>query len=152
MAFETTEIIALASIISSVIIVILTTYITTVYGPRFQESWRQKSQKETRIWSQNEERFFNMLTFGEGFYSGYPDPQEALKLKKEFVRAYRQVWLYSPDGVVRKINAFFVASGYSKQIETPQDKAFRDMVYAMRKTIYGDTELKPEEFLIATAT
>jgi hypothetical protein len=72
-------------------------------------------------------------------------------LKKEFIQAYRQIWLYSPDEVIKKINAFFVSSGYSKQIETAQDKAARDMVFTMRKTIQGDTELKPEEFLIATA-
>jgi hypothetical protein len=147
MAFEITpELIALASIVSSVIITVLNMYITTVYGPKFQESWRQKSQKETRIWSQNEERFSNMLKTLEGFYIEYPDPQEALKLRKEFMKEYRQVWLYSSDDAIRKINAFFLSTGYSKNVETVQDKTFRGMVYNMRKTIYGNTALKPEDF------
>jgi len=145
----TSEIIALVSILASAAVVIFTTLFTTVLGPRFQESSRRKSEKELRVWRQNEERFFNMLTFLEGFYVGSLDEEGARIAKRKFVEAYRQIWLYSPDEVIEKINDFLIASGCKPASETPQNKTAQEMVLWMRKTIYGDTRLEPEQFLFA---
>lgn len=69
--------------------------------------------------------------------------------RKKFIEAYRHLWLYSSDEVIRKVNDFLISLGYSKPVETPQDKAAREMIYAMRKSIYGNTQLFSEDFLIA---
>jgi len=144
--FTNEFIITLASILSSAFIAY---YTTRVNNPNSQEVAKMTAQKVTRIWSQSEEICFTILNDIEGFYVGHSDKEEALKLKQDFTKAYRHIWLYSSDEVIKAINAFIISQGYIKQNETPQIKAVAEMVYQMRKTIYyGKTQLKPEDFLV----
>ena len=105
-----------------------------------------------RLWRQSEERFFNMITYLSSFHVGADLIDEKAREKRQlFVEAYGHLWLYSSDDVIMQVNNFLISTGYSKEHETPQDKAAREMIYAMRKAIYRDTKLKQEDFLLAGA-
>jgi len=144
MGFEiTSELIALTSILSSLIIALFTLYI----GPIIQERVRIKMEKNMRLWLQKEERFFSMLSLIDSFSTEAGDFRE--NDRRRFLEAYRHLWLYAPDEIIHKVNDFLLESGYKHAIYTAEEATATELIYSMRKAIYGDTKLTRKDVFLA---
>lgn len=145
MGFEiTSELIALTAVLSSLIIALFTLFI----GPIVQERVRIKMEKEMRLWLQKEERFFNMLSLLDS-YSTEARDIKAKEDQRKFLEAYRHLWLYAPDEIIRKVNDFLLESGYKYAKYTAEEVTAAELIYSMRKAIYGDTKLTRKDVFLA---
>ena len=145
MGFEiTSELIALTSVLSSLIIALFTLYI----GPIVQERVRIKMEKDMRLWLQKEERFFNMLSLLDS-YSTEARGAKAKEHQRRFLEAYRHLWLYAPDEIIHKVNDFLLESGYKYAIYTEAEMTAAELIYSMRKAIFGDTKLTRKDVFLA---
>ena len=145
MGFEiTSEIIALTSILSSLIIALFTLFI----GPIVQERVRIKREKDMRLWLQKEERFFNMLSLLSSF-SIDAGGVKSIDDQRRFLEAYRHLWLYAPDEIIHKVNDFLLESGYTYAKYTAEEVTAAEIIYSMRKAIYGDTKLTRKDVFLA---
>lgn len=129
-----------------VVAVLGSSLLASILGNLLVQFYRIRADIKQRVRAQMEERFFNMLTLIKAFRQSTLDPKGI----DEFYDAYRHIWLYAPDDVIRSINNFFRRIGAEKQEITDADKTAAEMVLAMRKAYYGKTKLKSEDFLIIT--
>ena len=97
---------------------------------------RSKRRAEER--KGKEERYRNLLDSVYGFYVSTDDEAEARKAKEEYIRQLRLGWLYCPDAVIRKANAFLdtVSTGVRKSDQEKND-AFAAFVIEARKDSLG---------------
>lgn len=98
-----------------------------------------RSQVHLRRVQQTEERYGSLLDSLDGFFSNTVKPEK----KDEFIRQYRQCWLYSPDSVVKAMNGFLdsVSVGASKS-DAEKKSAFAKCVLAMRRDQFSNRPLK----------
>lgn len=75
-----------------------------------------------------------------------------LEKQKRFLETYFQVFLYSPDDVIKRLNKSLIAMGSSKPIDTDTDKAMKEAILAMRQVLYGESQLKSEDVLFPVLT
>jgi len=118
---------------------------------RSKFNWEQHKRKE--------ERYVKMFNSLSGFYAN-ADPDKARAKKVKFVDQLRLAWLYCPDEVIRKSNAFLdtIKAGNPKPKEK-QEEALGEFVLEARKDLMGKgwlwrkkTKLAPDEFKTWTST
>ena len=82
-----------------------------------------------------EEKYVTLLESSIGFYESI----NSAPLKNKFLQELDLAWLYCPDHIIHKCYAFLetVTAGnvYS---DTDRDKAFKELVFALRKEAYGN--------------
>jgi hypothetical protein len=79
-----------------------------------------------------EERYKELLRCLKGFYAGSQDRD----LKVQFIDQVKLCWLYAPDSVVKKANAFFSAIHVESQHPTTradQERALAEFILAIRE-------------------
>jgi hypothetical protein len=83
-----------------------------------------------------EDRYKELLRCLKGFYVGREDGA----LKSQFIDQVGLCWLYAPDHVIQKANAFF--SAIHKERSKPstneeRERALADLILAIRKDMLG---------------
>ena len=120
---------------------IIVALITAILGPWIIEYYKWRNEPKRRILHEGEVRYFGMLKNVSGFF----DPPDPNKLE-EFYEHYRTAWLYVPDQVIKSINEL-----YKKYIviqeKDEKKEAMSKMIWEMRRAFYGNTDLKPEDYL-----
>lgn len=129
--------------LASIMVPLIVALAANILGPYLAEYWRMRKERENTKWKQMHERFFTMLTSLPGFFVLTRD----LEKKRKFVEAYFHIFLYAPDDTIKKLNEALVSMGYRKESLTQADKAMQETVLAMRRTLYGDTELQHADVL-----
>lgn len=103
-------------------------------------AWFLNERRKVR-WEQlqrKEERYKELLRCLKGFYVNTPDPQ----LKREFIDQVGLCWLYAPDDVIQKANAFFESIHRQRQpLATDEEKqrALGELVLAIRNDMLSRT-------------
>lgn len=129
----------------TVIGVLIAALIGSILGPILVEFMRLKIEPKRKEREEIESRYFNMIKNLKGFYTTSLNKDE----KRVFQKHYRLAWLYAPDDVIKAINDFLNAVSRPSSVDGERErKATRNMMYEMRKSFRGKTELKAEDFLI----
>lgn len=115
--------------------------ITAILGPWIIEYYKLRNEPKRRILHEGEVRYFGMLKNASGFF----DPSDPNKLE-EFYEHYRTAWLYVPDQVIKSINELY-ETYIDIQEKDEKKEAMSKMIWEMRRAFYGNTDLKPEDFL-----
>ena len=124
---------------------IVVALITAILGPWIIEYYKWQIEPKRRILYECEVRYFGMLQNVSGFFA----PSDLNKLE-EFNEHYRTAWLYVPDQVIKSINELYET--YVDIQEKDENKeAMSKMIWEMRRAFYGNTDLKPEDFLFIIA-
>jgi hypothetical protein len=128
-------------------LILSSSLLVSIVGVLVTEYYRVRSEKELRKFQHKEERYVNMLSNFGGFRVGKIDVEK----QERFYQEYSQLWLYASDETIRSVNSFWIATGATQPSElelSKADKATCQMILQLRKDFYGETQLKPEEFLI----
>ena len=126
-----------------IVLGIVVALITAILGPWITEYYKWRNEPKRRILHESEVRYFGMLKDVSVFFS--PSPQDLEKLE-DFCEHYRTAWLYVPDQVIKSINELY--KKYVPIQEKDEEKeAMSKMIWEMRRAFYGNTDLKPEDFL-----
>lgn len=92
----------------------------------------ERSKVRTEQLQRKEERYKELLRCLKGFYVGRQDND----LKAQFIDQVKLCWLYAPDSVVRKANAFFAAILVERQqpaTDEEKERALAEFILAIRK-------------------
>ena len=57
--------------------------------------------------------------------------------------------MYAPDEIIHKVNDFLLESGYKYAKYTAEEMTAAELIYSMRKAIYGDTKLTRKDVFLA---
>jgi len=128
---------------ASIVVPLIVALAANILGPYLAEYWKMRKERENTKWKQMHERFFTMLTNLPGFYAATGD----LNRQKQFLEAYFHVFLYAPDDIIKRLNETLVAMGGKRESATPADRAMKETILAMRRTLYGDTKLEYDDVL-----
>lgn len=123
----------------------------SLFGPIITKRLDINSDKELKKYYNKQEQMSKILGSLAGFRSGLTDPD----MQETSYEAYRQLWLYAPDEVIRSINEFYFSTGARRVSDdelSEADKALSGMILQLRKNIYGKTELKRTDYLIIRFT
>jgi hypothetical protein len=124
-----------------IVLGIVVALITAILGPWIIEYYKWRNEPKRRILHEGEVRYFGMLKNASGFF----DPSDPNKLE-EFYEHYRTAWLYVPDQVIKSINEFY-ETYIGIQEKDEKKEAMSKMIWEMRRAFYGNTDLKPADFL-----
>lgn len=116
-------------------------------GPLLTHWYKIRSGEYVSKYYKKEECFFNIVTDIGGFRSERSEPAK----KENVYKAYRQLWLYSSDETIRKINQLFFSMGARKlsyEELSVSSKGQCELMLQIRKDFYGETELNPEDYQI----
>jgi hypothetical protein len=94
--------------------------------------FNERSKVRSEQLQRKEERYRELLRCLKGFYVGSQDAA----LKREFIDQSKLCWLYAPDDVVRKVNAFFRAIHTERvppATDEEKERALAELVLAIRK-------------------
>ena len=102
--------------------------------------WNKRREERRK---NKEERYTTFLATSNGFYTS---TENTSLLKNEFIKELRLAWLYCPDDVIKKGNAFIqtVQTGRPHS-DFEKERAFFEFVIVLRKEIYGKTELTQDD-------
>jgi hypothetical protein len=70
--------------------------------------------------------------------------------RRQFMDAYRHLWLYGTDDEIRSINEFLAHSGYKRPEYSPGGEQYQRMILTMRKSMIPNTNLTENDFYIAS--
>ena len=124
-----------------IVLGIVVALITAILGPWITEYYKWRNEPKRRILYEGEVRYFGMLQNASGFFA----PSDPNKLE-EFNEHYRTAWLYVPDQVIKSINELY-EKYIGIQEKDEKKEAMSKMIWEMRRDFYGNTDLKPEDFL-----
>lgn len=101
-------------------------------------AWFLNERSKVRLeqLQRKEERYKELLRCLKGFYAGRQDND----LKSQFIDQVKLCWLYAPDDVVRKANAFFAAIHTERQpqsTDAEKERALAEFILAIRKDMLG---------------
>lgn len=115
--------------------------------------WRRRSIDDFK---RKEERYIQLLNALNGFYVGADDRlrEKAAELKQNFIDQVKLCWLYCPDDVIRKANAFLTSVENSS---SGKELLAGELFLAIRKDLFSIkyvapfgwrhlTCLRPEDF------
>jgi len=124
------------------------------FGPKKQEEAKIQSEKELRIYNKKEELMNIALTNIDSFHvidSTDDITNEDTRSKRViFMDSYRHLWLYATDEEIRAINDFLAHSGYKRPDFSPGREEYQRMVLMMRRGMVPNTNLREDDFYIAS--
>ena len=130
-------------ITASILVPLIIALTANILGPYASEYWRLRNERQKTKWNQMHERFFAMLTNVPGFFVMGSDAEKQTR----FLEAYSHVFLYAPDDTIRRFNAALMSMGYAKPQDTEADKAMKEAILSMRRTLYGKADLTRDDVL-----
>ena len=109
----------------------------------------ERSKIRSEQLQRKEERYKELLRCLKGFYVGRQDSD----LKSQFVEQVKLCWLYAPDDVVKKANAFFASIHAERQppaTDEEKERALAEFVLAIRedmlsRRLVSRTSLSPSD-------
>ena len=100
--------------------------------------WNERRKVRWEQLQRKEERYKELLRCLKGFYVNSQDQQ----LKREFIDQVGLCWLYAPDDVIQKANAFFASIHRQRQqpaTDAEKARAVGELVLAIRNDMLSRT-------------
>lgn len=100
--------------------------------------WNERRKVRGEQLQRKEERYKELLRCLKGFYVNTQDQQ----LKREFIDQVGLCWLYAPDDVIQKANAFFASIHRQRQplaSDEEKERALGQLVLVIRQDMLSRT-------------
>ena len=119
----------------------------------------EHSKRRWQRYDRMEERYIALLKNLKGFYRG-TNPDEARKMKEEFLTQLNLCWLYCPDITISRAYYFLdhIHTGVLKSDEE-KEEALRGFAFQLRKDLFKekpwpwqDTKLVSRDFRFLSST
>jgi hypothetical protein len=112
-------------------------------GAAFAWYWNERQKRATVEYVRKEKRYEALIETLGGFYDYKSEKPEGHELKARFLAEIKMAWLYCPDNVIKKANAFLttIETG-AKTTDTDRRMALGELMIEIRTDLLSRRLLK----------